>query len=158
MACPVESLRRQSDAGGAGLTHLPSRELDGWIVTRDEEIDRIVAGMKRSAMDAEYMRRLREIIGTISPDSGVFNRAIETSSMRLAAMACARQGFDAGRFTTGPAACPYPMGVSVLDTFRRRAWFVGFAQGRKVIPRPEPRTFNHHPVVIRLHPAAQPDP
>lgn len=112
------------------------------------EVDKIVAGMKRSAMDAEYWRRLRDIVPTFAPDAPIFDRAIETSSMRLAAMAYARQGFDAGRYTDTPD-CPYPAGVSVADTFARRAWMLGYDQGRKVTPRPAPQPVSHRPVVIR---------
>lgn len=111
------------------------------------EVDDIVAGMKRSAMRAEYHRRLRVLVrpDEMSADQPVFTRHIETPSMRLAAMAASRQGFDAGRYAE-QVDCPYGALVDPATTFLRRAWFMGFTAGRNVTPRPEPRTLEHIPV------------
>lgn len=115
------------------------------------EVDDIVAGMKRSAMRAEYRRRLLVLVrpDEMSADQPVFTRRIETSSMRLAAMAASRQGFDAGRYAER-VECPYGELVDPATTFLRRAWFMGFTAGRKVTPRPEPRATEHYPVAILL--------
>lgn len=114
------------------------------------DVDDLLARMKRAAIDAEYWRRLRALIPAdlFDPTAPTFTRAPETASMRLAAMACARQGFDAGRFAD-VTVCPYPALESARDTFARRAWLLGFAEGRKVTPRPEPRDLVQRPVVIR---------
>ena len=114
------------------------------------EVDDIVAGMKRSAMHAEYHRRLQAIIRpeTLRPDAAVFTRAIVTRNMHLAALAAAQQGFDAGRYTPR-GGCPYGELVDPATTFLRRAWFIGYTAGRKVTPRPEPRDqLGHVPVRI----------
>ena len=113
------------------------------------EVDGIVADMKRAAMDAEYWRRLRPMIPArlLTPDAPMFTRAVATSSMNLAAMAAARQGYDAGRWGT-VTDCPYPMGQDPRQTFLRRSWCLGYVAGEKVEPRPEPRTLEHRPVTI----------
>lgn len=113
------------------------------------DVDDIVAGMKRSAMHAEYHRQLRAIIrpDTLRPDAAVFTRQIVTRNMRMAALAAAQQGFDAGRYAQ-QLDCPYGHLVDPATTFLRRAWFIGYTAGRKVTPRPEPRALEHHPVRI----------
>ena len=113
------------------------------------EVDGIVANMKRAAMDAEYWRRLRPMIpaGLLTPDAPPFTRAVRTSSMNLAAMAAARQGYDAGRWGASTD-CPYPMGQDPRQTFLRRSWLLGYVTGEKVDPRPAPRPLEHRPVTI----------
>jgi hypothetical protein len=114
----------------------------------DPEVAELVATLKRAAMDSAYMRNLRGIIPDFAANAPVFDRTLQTSSMRLAAIACARQGFDAGRYATS-SACPYPMGATPWDTFARRAWMVGFTAGQKVDPRPEPRPLAQRPIILR---------
>ena len=113
------------------------------------EVDDIVASMKRAAMDAEYWRRLRPMIpaGLLTADAPMFTRAVSTSSMNLAAMAAARQGYDAGRWGTSTD-CPYPMGQDPRETFLRRSWLLGYSVGMTVDPKPEPRPLEHHRVTI----------
>lgn len=114
-----------------------------------DDVTRIVSGMKRSAMAAEYHRRLVEIVPTFDPDAPAFDRPITgRSSMRLVVIAAARQGFDAGRFADSTV-CPYQMGAGVLDTLARRAWMLGFDQGRRVEPRPAPRPLTQRPIIAR---------
>jgi hypothetical protein len=72
----------------------------------DPEVAELVATLKRAAMDSAYMRNLRGIIPDFAANAPVFDRTLQTSSMRLAAIACARQGFDAGRYATS-SACPF---------------------------------------------------
>lgn len=114
------------------------------------EVDEIVASIKRTAMDAEYARRLRVVIGdTLPPDDAppFTARPIVTSSATVAARAAARQGFDAGRWGAATD-CPYLADQSGPGRFLRRAWFAGYAAGRKVTPRPERRPFAQRPVTF----------
>ena len=113
------------------------------------EVDDIVANMKRAAMDAEYWRRLRAMIpaGLLTESAPMFTRAVTTSSMNLAAMAAARQGYDAGRWGTSTD-CPYPMGQDPRQTFLRRSWLLGYVAGTNVDPKPAPRTLEHQRVTI----------
>lgn len=114
------------------------------------EADDIVAGMKRSALAAEYHRRLVGMIPAdlfADPAAPVFAHTVATSSMNLAAMAAARQGFDSGRYGA-VTDCPYLGTTDNRHTFLRRAWNIGYAAGIEVTPRPAPRRLDHMPVVI----------
>lgn len=113
------------------------------------EVDDVVAKMKRAALDSEYWRQLRTQLPAtlLHPAAPMFTRKIETRDWRLAAMAAARQGYDAGRWGT-PQDCPYPMGRSVEQTYLRRSWLVGFQRGRRVQPRPDRQPLDHQPVEL----------
>jgi hypothetical protein len=104
----------------------------------------------RAVLHSEYMRRLRAMIPAdlLHEDAPPFTRQVSTSSMNLAAMSAARQGYDAGRWGA-LADCPYPSATDGRTTFLRRSWLLGYATGSKVTPRSEPQPLDQRPVVIR---------
>lgn len=117
----------------------------------EAELDHIVANMKRAAMYSRYIQIVRDMIPPTLLHSGapMFRQRVATSSMNVAAMAAARQGYDAGRWAPYPASnCPY-LGLDGRSVFLRRAYFIGYAEGMKVAPRPEPRELDHQPVTIK---------
>lgn len=112
------------------------------------EVDTVVANLKRALMDGEHFRRLSTIVdlAALRPEQPPFDHAVRTSSMNLAGMAAARQGYDAGRWGA-LADCPYPMGQDPAQTFLRHAWLAGFSAGRKT-PRQPRRPLTHTPVEL----------
>ena len=104
------------------------------------EVDTILTRMKWYALDAAYHRDLRHLLGNLlTPELPVMAHAVTTSRVRAAVKAAAWQGYDAGRFTSGRPANPYPETPDSPTTVLRRSWWLGFAAGRRVSPRPDPR-------------------
>lgn len=115
------------------------------------EIGHIVANMKRAVMYSRYIEIVRDMIPPtlLHPDTPMFTKKVTTSSMNIAAMAAAKQGYDAGRWAPYPASnCPY-LEHDGRSVFLRRAYFLGYAAGIKVTPRPEPRELDRQPVTIK---------
>lgn len=102
----------------------------------------------RAVLHSEYMRRLRAMIPAdlLRPDVPMFRKQVTTTSMNLAAMAAARQGYDAGRWGA-LTDCPYPSVIDGRTTFLRRSWLIGYAAGAKV-PGQSTQPLDHRPVVI----------
>ena len=115
----------------------------------EAEIDHIVANMKRASMYTRYMRIVEDMIpaAMLRPSRPMFTRQVTTSSMNVAAMAAAKQGYDAGRWAPGPGACIY-LGQDGRSVFLRRAWLVGYRAGLEVSPHMSPQPLGHHPVII----------
>lgn len=118
-------------------------------MTKAAEIDHIVANMKRGAMYTRYMQIVEDMIptGMLRPSAPMYTKQVTTSSMNVAAMAAARQGYDAGRWHPEPGACLY-LGDDGRSVFLRRAWLIGYRAGLAVTPHQQPRELDHQPVVI----------